>query len=200
MAIAGADGPFINGNGLQWYAHPGTYIYAPQGQGSTRIAISKLGSARSLITTTGGLDFNPFLDQQAVESAAYRSGYRLTHLWKVSKLVSVLVWTKGAKKNGISIHPPEVNIKLPRARSTLKGRTYLLADVTDLVGVSHVTFEIRGSVLSHPLIIAAGPLFYGWFAALNANELANGIYTVTCIAQSLLGTDGSHTIRVDVRH
>jgi hypothetical protein len=200
IAIAEADGPIINGEGLQWYARARTYIYAPQGQGNTRIAISELGSGRSLITTTGGSVFNPFLDQLTVESAAYRAGYRLTHLWKVSKRVSVMVWTKGAKTNGVSIPPPVVDIRLPHDRSTLKGRTYLFADVTDLVGVSHVTFEIRGSVLSHPLMIAAAPLLYGWIARLNANELANGVYTVTCRAESVDGKDGGHTVTVDVRH
>ncbi len=199
IAIAAAEGPHLNGNGLQWYARAGTDIHVPTGEGSTRTAISQLRTARSLVTERGDAVFNPMLDQITLEEAASRAGYRATRIWKPSKSQEVVLWTKSSNNRAV-FHRPVVYIRRPQDGATLKGRTYLFADANDVLGVAHVRFEVRGSTLARPLTIAAVPLLYGWIGGLNTDELAPGTYTVTCVAESVDGADGSRTITVDVHN
>ena len=197
IAIAAAEGPSMNGNGLGWYARTGTDINVPTGESSTRSAISLLRSASSLITDSGDAAFNPFLNQVTLEKAANRAGYRATRVWKPSKGQDVVLWTKGSKSQ-VVFPPPVVVIRRPGDGATIKGTTYLFAAVSDPLGLVHVTFEVRGSTLAHPLTMAATPLLYGWFSGFNADQLPTGTYAVTCVAESVDGADGSDTITVHV--
>jgi hypothetical protein len=198
--ITAMNGPIVNGNSLGWYAPAGTRILVPTGSGSTRSAQSLLDSSRSLVTGSTFEPFIPSLDQPLVESAAFRSGYRPTRIWRVSKVVNVIVWTRGSKALPAAVVPPVVRMLRPYDGSTLTGQAYLVAGASDLLGVSHATFDIRGNTLAHPVSFAAAPFPFGWISVLDTANLSKGTYTITCRAESVTGaksTSSPITVEVD---
>jgi hypothetical protein len=191
------DAPIINNNGLVWYAPTDTRIVSPDGSDATRMAISLLASSRSLITGTTRASFFP-LDPFSVDRAAYRLGYRPVRSWTVSKIVKVELWVRGAKGPSV-VFPAVVRVAKPHDGSTLTGDTFLVADASDPLGISHVAFEIRGSALVRPVTVEATRFVYGWLGAFNSNELPNGTYTITGLAKNAIGeTSPSKPVTVEV--
>jgi hypothetical protein len=150
-AITVMNAPIINANSLAWYARPGTHIVLISGPDSTQSALSLLGSSRSLVTGSALTSYNSSLDQSAVEKEAFRTGYRPTRVWNASNIVNVVVRERGAKALPAAVLRPVVRVVKPSSGSGLTGqRSYLVASASDVLGISHATFEIRGATLAHP--------------------------------------------------
>jgi hypothetical protein len=200
-AITAMDGPIINANGLKWYARVGTHIVPIAGTDSTLSALSLLSSARSLVTGSALRSFNSSLDQSAVERQAFRAGYRPTRVWNASPIVNVVVWERGAKALRAAVLPPVVRVIKPSSGSALTGQlSYLVASVSDVLGISHATFEIRGATLAHPVTMAAVSFPYGWISVLKTDTLAKGTYTITCSAEDVTGAKSTSkpiTVKVE---
>ncbi len=190
LTISTMNAPFVNNNGLAWYARDGTEIYDPSGPDSTQMVVSRLASTHALITGNSLISFNPFLDQYAVERAAFKDGLRPARFWKVSDSVNVVVWKRGTKPLPEAAQPPSVRILLPRKGAELSRPTFFVAEARDVIGILRVSFEIRGASLSHPITVPAFPFAYGWLGGVNMNKFARGTYAITCVAQSV---DGSRT-------
>jgi hypothetical protein len=187
-AISVLNSPIINDNSLAWYERPSTHILPIAGSDSTRSALSLLSSARSLVTGSALGSYNFSLDQSSVEREAFRTGYRPTRVWNASKIVTVVVWERGAKALRAAVLPPVVRVVKPSSGSVLTGQeSYLVASVSDVLGVSHATFEIRGATLAHPVTTAAAASLYGWISILKTGTLAKGTYTITCTAENVTG-------------
>jgi hypothetical protein len=198
--ITAMNAAIINGNSLGWYAPAGTHILVPTGSSSTRAAQSLLDSSHSLVTGSTLEPFIPSLDQSAVESAAFRSGYRPTRIWKVSNFVNVIVWTRSSKSLPAAVLRPVVRMVRPHDGSTLHGKTDLVAGVSGVLGVSHATFDIRGSTLAHPVSVAAAPVAFAWVSVIDTDNWSKGTYTITCQAESVTGaksTSSPITVEVD---
>jgi hypothetical protein len=179
--------PIVNSNGLVWYAPRDTRILAPNGSDSTKLALRLLASSRSLVTGTAPYSYFPSLNTSLVERAAHQMGYRPVRLWNVTNVVNVVLWVRGAKGPPAVVLPPVVRVLKPYDGSTLSGITALVASATDPLGISHVTFELRGSALGRPLTFAAVPFPYGWFSEFDSSDLTKGTYTITSLAESATG-------------
>jgi hypothetical protein len=75
----------------------------------------------------------------------------------------------------------------PSADATLSGTEVFYAAATSQIGITKVQFRLTGGTL-HGVQIATGALlFYGWVARWNSMSVANGRYSLQCVAYAYNG-------------
>jgi hypothetical protein len=175
----------INVNALDWYGGPSMKLSAPWGSGSTAETVSMMPHVRSLVLATSWGPYGSPVDLQTIERAAFRSGLHPARVWGVTEGVSVILWNRGPHVSHSVFDPSMVK---PRNGSVLtEAAPYLVAATPSDFGASKVTFLIAGNTLSHPLPASARPFIFGWIAPLNVGSLAQGKYTITCVAENAAG-------------
>ena len=85
---------------------------------------------------------------------------------------------------------PVTTVAVPRSGSVLKGEQRLVAEVSDVFGVSKVEFELSGGVLRNQMIATAADTAHGWLGAWNTTTVPNDSYTLRSVAWDSLGKQG----------
>ncbi len=88
--------------------------------------------------------------------------------------------------------PPVVSISAPANGSTVTGNISILANATDNIGVSSVTFSVDGSKISNPVYAAP------YTVTLNTAQLSNGSHTITAMATDASGNGSTASVTVNV--
>jgi hypothetical protein len=76
----------------------------------------------------------------------------------------------------------------PSAGATLSGTDDFYAAATSGIGITQVQFRLTGGTLHAVEIAKGGQLFYGWVARWNSKSVANGRYSLQCVAYAYNGT------------
>jgi hypothetical protein len=173
------DDPILSWSGLAWND---VHLVRPQ---STRAAIRELSKARNLITGTSVLTFDPFIDQRAIEIAAYDEGFRPQRSWVVSAGDSVVIWHRGSSPG--TYDAPRTAVLIPTRNAQLRGTVLLDAGVVDPAGDLSVRFVIAGDTLKDDVSIQAQSTYYGWLARWNTAEVADGLHTIESVVESFDG-------------
>jgi hypothetical protein len=178
----------VNVNGLTWQlGTSSSLLIPPQNQTSTAAAIRDLSRASALIAGTTQASYYGSLNQSAVQKAAFDDGYRPYQVWTVGKYNSIIVWRRGLGRSVVRLLPPETSVLQPSSGTVVKGKHYLVAQASDVIGVTSVKFEISGGTPRHELVITAGPFPYGWLGGWDTTALPNGVYTIHSVAENVEG-------------
>jgi hypothetical protein len=85
---------------------------------------------------------------------------------------------------------PVTTVALPRSGSVVKGNHWLLAEASDLYGVTKVEFELTGGVLRNQVVATADDTKFGWISAWNTTAVPNDSYTLRSVAWDSSGKQG----------
>ena len=75
----------------------------------------------------------------------------------------------------------------PSANATLSGTEDFYASATSPIGITKVQFRLTGGKLHRVRIATGAQLFYGWVARWNTKSVANGRYSLQCVAYTYGG-------------
>ena len=89
-----------------------------------------------------------------------------------------------------SLNPPSTAVLIPSNGTALSGSTYLDASASDIVAVAKVQFVLTGGSLDQSVVGTAVPTLYGYLAAFNTTNVANGVYTLQSVAYDAAGNAG----------
>jgi hypothetical protein len=81
----------------------------------------------------------------------------------------------------------QVRVVKPSANATLSGTQDFYAAASSPIGLTKVQFRLTGGALHGVTIATGGPLFYGWVARWNSKSVANGRYSLQCVAYAYNG-------------
>ncbi len=178
--LVAQDSDILNNNGIGWYdgTKPLSLVVPPVTLSGTRAAIRDLSRVRTLITGSSLGSYHPLVNQGAVESAALKDGFHVTHAW-LGKSFSILVWQRGAFRTA-TVALPTTIVQQPKVGTEAKGNTYLVATASDDVfAITGMKFIVRG--MGHMQTVRAWSTLYGWFGALGTAALPNGNYAVQSV-------------------
>ena len=184
------DSDILNNNGIGWYAgtKPLSLVVLPTTLSGTRAAIRDLSRVRTLITGSTLGSYHRLVNQGAVESAALKDGFHVTHAW-LGKGFSILVWQRGTAFRTATVAPPTTSVQQPRVGTEVKGNTYLVATASDdVLAITGMKFIVRG--MDHMETVRGWSTIYGWFGALGTAALPDGSYTVQSVVFDADGAVG----------
>ncbi len=85
---------------------------------------------------------------------------------------------------------PVPTVAVPRSGSVLKGNQWLVAEASDVYGMTKVEFELTGGGLRNQMIATAAHTTYGWLGAWNTTTVPNDSYTLRSVAWNGSGKQG----------
>ena len=158
---------------------PCPLVVPPTTRDGTQVAIRDLSRVRTLITGSTLGSYHRLVNQGAVESAAFKDGFHVTHAW-LGKGFSILVWQRGTALRTATVAPPTTSVQQPRVGTEVKGNTYLVAAASDDVfTITGMKFIVRG--MDRVETVRAWQTLYGWFGGLGTAALPDGRYTVQSV-------------------
>jgi hypothetical protein len=110
---------------------------------------------------------------------------QLVHIAKTHGLG--LFGTSTAEFQSDGARVPVTTVAVPRSGSVLNGEQRLVAEASDVFGVSKVEFELSGGVLRNQMIATAADTAHGWLGAWNTATVPNDSYTLRSVAWDSLG-------------
>ena len=109
---------------------------------------------------------------------------RSDHLSVFASTSAVAQYTK----EGLPPIPlPVTMMTSPKTAATFKGFHWLLADATDIYGVTKVEFRLTGGALHGAVISAGTPVYFGWLGGWNSATVPNGTYKLQSVAYDSAG-------------
>lgn len=87
-----------------------------------------------------------------------------------------------AKEGLPAVPAPYTNLIKPKYGATLSKLQWLLANASDLYGVSKVNFRLTGGTFHNALIASATATGFGWLAGWDTATVPNGTYQLQCVA------------------
>jgi hypothetical protein len=180
----------LNRNGLGWEARRSEQrlVLPPNGPGATATALEELSRAAYLVSGSSRAMYQPIIDQERVELAAAREGFRPVRRWRLGASNSVVVWRRGSGARIVS--PPVTNLFSPRSGSALKGSVFLNAGASGDLGVSRVEFSVTGEGLRDLPVSVATSFQYGWLGAWDTASVPDGTYVLRSVAYDPFGDYG----------
>ncbi len=192
--LVARDDDLVNVNGLDWLA-PGKrthLLVPPNGTDATPVALRDVRLATFLIAGSTRGPYHQYLDEQAVETAAARDGFRPSQQWNVSPSNDIVIWQRGVHTGrGLTNAPlPLTRVLRPSQGAVLKGAQLLNASASGEFGVTRVEFRLTGGGLHDALVATAEHFEYGWLGAWSTAVVPNGNYTLRSVAYDITGRSG----------
>jgi hypothetical protein len=94
-------------------------------------------------------------------------------------------------RNGETLQKLVTGLLKPANGSKVSGSTVLVASARGYFSVTKVEFYLSGGSQHDTLIGTGTPFSYGWYTRWNTTTVANGTYSLRCVAYGAGGSSGT---------